>query len=163
MSFPSLLLPSYVSAESHMTEGEQEDLFCLLAVAMVNHGLWAPLMMAFYSCCNSGSTYSELIEPTLNTCSETENSVTYFRVCWLWVSFLTRSLLNLLSETGIWSSSVLSKCILVCSVKTILLTSDALCQSSSICWDVCMTPLHAMDIKICRNLKSAEICWSFVF
>ena len=56
---PSLPLPFYISAESQMTEGEQEDLFCLLAVAIVNHGLRAPLMMAFRIRGNLGSTYSE--------------------------------------------------------------------------------------------------------
>ena len=70
---------------------------------MLNHSSGAALMMSLCRRGNSGSAYSDLIELTLNSCSETENSeflnsefvdseLVFLIVCWVcWTSFLKQA------------------------------------------------------------------------
>lgn len=57
-----------------MQRRREERSFPFISVATMNHGIKAPLVIAFYGCNNSGSTYSYMTEPTLNSRSENENS-----------------------------------------------------------------------------------------
>lgn len=72
---------------------QQDDSFHLVAVVMESHGNRSDLTMSF----KSESTYWEVTEPNINPHMSFSS-----KVCRLWVSILTESLLELLCKINFW-------------------------------------------------------------